>query len=280
MVHQVHEHVHRVFQLVDAHVEGEDPPDRLFRPGPFVRGRRRRADDAAADAALGEDARLRPAVDRQLKKRDEHELGKEEGKGKQRQLEVEIQHVADDAHQDAALQQRFGNADAHEAADRLDLVENHGDLDTGVVGRFPRMKRQSALPPTIVRSVRTESSATPAAIDVERELETLLDQGDARVGKSQPENRRESAVLDDRVDDPSLQFQRDGAQQEYGDRQCRQTQLVLARIAKHIVDNRTRHVASERAQPAGANARWMLSTNAASDNGFSRTRITPNRSAR
>ena len=48
---------------------------------------------------------------------------------------MEEEHIADDARQDAALQQWLGNADANEAADRLGFFQDHGDLDAGIERR-------------------------------------------------------------------------------------------------------------------------------------------------
>src|SRR5260370_9669337 len=88
--------------------------------------------DGSADLALDEDAVAGAQVDGVLQQRHEHHLRNEEGDAEQRQVRMEEEHVADDARQDTALQQRLGDADADEAADRFGLFQDQGDLQAGI----------------------------------------------------------------------------------------------------------------------------------------------------
>ena len=192
VMHQVHQEVHRVLELVDAHVEGEDALDRLAAQAAAVVLRKRALDDRAADAALGENARLGAAVDRPLQERNEHHLGNEEGEAKQSQPGLEIDHVADHARQDAALQQRLGDADADEAADRLGLLQDHGDLHARPAVRMGPRVRRDALAAHAVAQPADGVFGHPAAIDVEDQLEGLL--GERHAPRRRPPARRSSGT--------------------------------------------------------------------------------------
>ena len=243
--------------------------------------RKRALDDRAADAALGENARLGAAVDRPLQERNEHHLGNEEGEAKQGQPGLEIEHVADHAHQDAALEQRLGDADAGEAADRFGLLQDHGDLHARPA-RASGMAVSDAtpLPRTPLRSRRTVSLGHPAAIDIEDQLEGLLGERHARIGGRQPEQGLERALADHVVDDAALQFERHRAQQEDRDRQQRQPDLVHAGEADDVAHDGGRHRPGARPQSQVPSACRMLATRAPSDRGFSSTWLTPERAAR
>ena len=184
--------------------------------------------------ALGEDARLGATVDRALQQRHEHHLRNEEGEAEQGQPGLEKEHVADDAHQDAALQQRLGDADAGEAADRLGLLQDHGDLDARPARAMGRRVRRDALPRDAVAQRADGALGHPAAIDVEDQLEGLLGERHARIGGRQPEEGPERALADHVVDDAALQFERHRAQQEDRDRQQRQPDLVHAGEAQDV----------------------------------------------
>ena len=206
-------------------------------------GRHPGIDDVAAYLAQGRDALAGAAVDGLLHQRHEQQLRQQEGRAQHQRPRLEEGHVADHAHQDAALQQRLGDRRADEAADRLDLGHGHGGVDSGLLG-----VRGIALVPGqgnagVLDGLPQGSHGVlgyPAAIDVERQLETLLEERDAGIGDRQPQDGARGAALDGVVDDAPLQFERHGAQPEYRRRQRRESKLVNARFSDHVADDRPR----------------------------------------
>lgn len=80
--------------------------------------------------------------------------------------------------------------------------------------------------------------ADPGAIDVHPELDTPFGKGDRGVGEREPHNGPDGPVLDGVVDDAPLQFERNGAEQEYRHREQAQRELVPRADPPDIAENR------------------------------------------
>ena len=89
-----------------------------------------------------QDALARAQIDGVLQEWHEHHLRDEEGDAKQRQPGLEEEHVADHAQQDAALQQRLGDAGADEAVIQkqgLRRLQDSATLPPCPAGTFARV---------------------------------------------------------------------------------------------------------------------------------------------
>jgi len=205
-------------------------------------GRLAALDDAAAHAAQQLDARGRPAVDGALYRRHEQKLRQQESGAERQRPRLEIGHVADHAQQDAGLQQRLGERKTDEAADRLGLGHHHG----GVGADLPRLLGSERVAVGMDGSAKGAHGilAHPAAIDIERQLEALLEQRHAGIGDGEPQDGAGGARLDCVVDDAPLQLQRHGAQPEHAGRQGGQSKLMEPRLANHVADDRPRQPGS------------------------------------
>jgi hypothetical protein len=79
------------------------------------------ADDVDGHRAQLLDAALRAQVDRVLQERDEQKLRQEDRERHHRHRRLNDEHVAEDADQDAGIEQRVAKARADEAPDRFHL---------------------------------------------------------------------------------------------------------------------------------------------------------------
>ena len=215
MVHEVHQQIHAELQLVDAHVQHEYLLDRLCAQGPDRRSARHAIDDGAADPALDQDPPLGAPVDGTLHQRHKDELWQKKHEPEKRQPRLQKEHVADDTDQDSALQQRLRKGEAGEAADRLGLLDDHGDLHAGIRRGLRAVRTAGDLVAHAQAQMAHRAFRDPAAIDVQCKLQALLGESDQGIAARQPEQRLERTIFDDTVDDAALQFQRYRTQREH-----------------------------------------------------------------
>jgi len=134
-------------------------------------------------------------------------------------------------------QERLRDALANETTDRLDFGDDHRNrdplrFDCGR-GRVRSLNKGVNPPPQVALG----PLADPAAIDVQRQLGPALDENDAGIDRAQADHPRKRAVLDQIVDDPALQFERDNFEQKDADRQGQQKELVQPARPQHIAED-------------------------------------------
>jgi len=119
------------------HVEGKDRLDPAILRAACVGAAARLADDPGADLAKHPDSRAHTTVDGPLHQRHEDELRREHGERNHGHQWIQVNHVTEHAQEEAALQKRLRDADAHEGTDRFGLIEHEGDLDALCLGQTP-----------------------------------------------------------------------------------------------------------------------------------------------
>jgi hypothetical protein len=117
-------------ETVDPHVELEHLLDMLVvAPVPLQIVTGGALDDADAELPQDLDAPPGAPVDRALHQWHEDQLRHEQHERRCGHPEIDMDHVGQHGQEDAALQQRLGNAAADKTADRFDLRDDHRRLD-------------------------------------------------------------------------------------------------------------------------------------------------------
>ena len=183
-------------------------------------------DDIDAERPHGLDAPFGAAVDRLLQQWNEQELRAEDEKRDQRHPRLREDHVAEYAQQHAAVEQRLREAGADEAADRLNLRDDHRDLDAflprrGRACRSGRRGRVHLQAQALVRGL-----AHGAAIDVHHQLEASVQERHPDVNQAQRSDELPPPAVDRAIDDAPLQLERHQLDQEQRHREQRQQHLV------------------------------------------------------
>ena len=79
--------------------------------------------------------------------------------------------------------------------------------------------------------------ADPAAINVEAELDPALHEHDTRINRAKDDDPAVRAVLDEVVDDPTLQLERSDFYEEDADGQRQEQQLMHPAGRQHIAED-------------------------------------------
>src|SRR6516165_2781286 len=234
MTAEVHQEVHSKFEPKDPHVEDKDPVDALLVGAEVSIGL---VDHVDPELAQYPDAGSGAPVHRRLHQRNKEELGDEESERAERHPWVEMNEIGKHREQDAALEQRLGYALADEPADGLDFRDDHRDRDPLRIGGWGGGGRYLDDRVYASAQVADGALADPAPIHVEDELGPALDEHDTGIDRAQDDDPAVGTVLDQVVDDPALQFERDDFYQKDADGQRQEQQLMRSAGRHHIAED-------------------------------------------
>ena len=165
-----------------------------------------------------------------------------------------LKHVGQHGNHDAALQQGLGNARSNESADWLDFRHDHGGLNplslrsgrSGGRGANQHMNSSTEIAGCAL--------ADPAAVEVEDEFGAALYEDCTGINGAQGNDQPILPVLDEVVDDASLQLEWHHLEQKNADGQQQQEQLVQTTCFQNIAEYVRGHFTTRNGCPP----RWRL----------------------
>src|SRR5271169_30396 len=167
MAANIHQEIHRKFELVNSHVELQHPVD-PFAVGSVLLGRCcTRIDRAYAEMPQNPHARAGAAVYRTLHQRHEYQLRHKEGECRRRHPSVDVDDICEYRKQYSGLKKRLGDAATDKTADRFDFPDDHRRRDT--TGLWARCggPRDSQISKDVPAQIPYGIFPDPAAIDIE-----------------------------------------------------------------------------------------------------------------
>ena len=138
-----------------------------------------------------------------------------------------MDHIGEHRRQDAALEERLRQGAGDEEADGLALGDDHGDLDAALLRHGSGIAAGLQLAHALAQ-IAGDILDNPAPVDVQRQLQQAMDEGNARIDGAEHDDEVEGAMLDRIVDDAALQLQGHDLDQEDHHRQDQEQDLVPA----------------------------------------------------